>query len=80
MSQQIEERMGSKTRVGISNINDSWEIFCCKKGREKWVVVGSRKGFDVYTLVSVVKQREWEMGKTGREGMAAWVILKEATA
>ena len=57
MSQQIEERMGSKTRVGISNINDSWEIFCCKKEEKNGSLWGQGKVSDVYTLVSVVKQR-----------------------
>lgn len=57
MSQQIEERMGSKTRVGISNINDSWEIFRCKKEEKNGSLWGQGKVSDVYTLVSVVKQR-----------------------
>lgn len=62
--------MGSKTRVGISNINDSWEIFCCKKEEKNGSLWGQGKVSDVYTLVAW-SSREWEMGKTGRGGMAA---------
>lgn len=51
--------MGSKTRVGISNINDTWEIFCCKKEEKNGSLWGQGKVSlkDVYTLVSLVKQR-----------------------
>lgn len=59
MPQQIEERMGSKTRLGISNINDTWEIFSCKKEEKNGLLWGQGKVSlkDVYTLVSLVKQR-----------------------
>lgn len=54
-----------------------------QKGREKWVVVGSRKGFFKGCLYIGERGQahKWEMGKTGRGGDGCkGRILKEATA